>query len=453
MKIIFVVPVILLALLVFTLPARAQDVRSQSIGTQWMTEHAVHSFPAGQYFGDPDGTRYTYGAAAAPAEVVAATSISGSDTIVFTARGLGSGQVTVTATDEAGGTEQIAFRVAVVDFRFSLDTEVIAEGAGPQKIFATVTLAGAPPEEDLEIETTVYHQTATASDYWMERWEPFVLPAGQMSHRVQIRFRPIADVFWEEDELLVFAVRTALESELGGMDFSTNLHGRDTVTILDVAPPSAGVVTGTTSRAPRNVRWQTQPDHVLLAWDPPVIGETTGYILRAKAVDDQGDILPHRSPSSDVRLGADARVYGLGDLWPGQTYEVRLQSLGNDNRIPAIVVFRAPLQTAEGPGPHDLRIDRDGYLRWQFDHWRASHPNFLFLFRWTWGDTPPEVVPAPGERRYGSAWASEVNCTDEGECSLYLHPWNPEAHYLLQMRVEYGFTDDDWRTIRWEPTD
>ncbi len=453
MKIIFVIPVILLALLVFTLPARAQDVRSQFIGTQWMTEHAVHSFRAGQYFGDPDGTRYTYGATAGPAQVVAATAIPGSDTIVFTARGLGSGQVTVTATDGAGRTDQIAFRVAVVDFRFSLDTEVIAEGAGPRTITATVTLAGAPPEEDLEIETTVYHQNATPADYWMEGWESFVLPAGQMSHQVTVRFRPIADVFWEEDEPLVFAVRAALASEIGNKGFSMSLHGRDTVTILDVLPPSAGLVTGTTPRAPRNVRWQTQPDHVLLAWDPPVVGETTGYSLRATAVDDQGETLPHRSPESDVRLGVDARGYRLGDLWPGQSYEVRLLSLGNDNRIPAIVVFRAPLQTAEGPGPHDLRIDRDGYLRWQFDPWRAIYPNFLFLFRWTWGDTPPEVVPAPGERRYGSAWASEANCTNEGECSLYLHPWNPEAHYLLQMRVEHGFTNDDWRTVRWEPTD
>ena len=454
MRVIFVIPIILLALLVFTPPARAQDVTPQSIGTQWMTEQAVHSFRAGQYFGDADGTRYTYGATAEPAEVVAATSVTGSDTIVFTALGLGSGEVTVTATDGAGGTEQISFRVVVVDFRFSLDTEVIAEGAGPRTIFATVTLAGAPPEEDLEIETTVYHQTATSSDYWMERWEPFVFPAGQMSHQVKIRFRPIADVFWEEDELLVFAVRATLDSEIGDMDFSTNLHGRDTVTILDVAPPSAGVVTGTTSRAPRNVRWRTQPDHVLLAWDPPVIGETTGYILRATAVDDQGDILPHRSPESDAQLGADARVYGLGDLWPGQSYEVRLWSRGNDNRIPAVIVFQTPLDSAEGPGPHDLRIDRDGLLRWQFDPRRASDPNnFLFLFRWTWGDTPPEAVPAPGERRYGNAWGSEVNCTNEGDCSLYLHPWNPEAHYLLEMRVEHGFAYDDWRTIRWEPTD
>ena len=451
MKVLLVLPAILLVLLALAPPALAQGVPSQSIGTQWMFEHAVRSFRAGQYFGDPDGTRYTYGATAEPAEVVAATSIPGSDTIVFAARGLGSGQVTVTATDEAGGTEQISFRVAVVDFTFSLDTETIAEGAGPRTITATVTLAGAPPEQDLEIETTVYHQNATPADYWMEGWETFVLPAGQRSVEVPIRFRPIPDVFWEEDEPLIFSVRAALRSEIGGRGFPMSLGGHDTITILDVIPPSAGMVTGTAPSAPRNVGWQAQPNHLLLRWDPPLLGEPTGYLLRATALDDQGEALPHRSPGTDLRLGPDVLGYRLDNLWPGQAYEVRLRSMGNDNRVPAIIVFRAPLSAAEGPGPHNLRIDGSGRLLWQFDLWRATQPDFLFLFRWTWGDTPPEEIPPPGGSAYGSAWASENNCTNEGDCSLYLHPWNPEAHYLLQMRVEQGFTDDSWRTIRWEP--
>ena len=447
-----VIPVVLLALLALTPPATAQDGQSQLIGTQWMSERAVHSFRAGEYFGDPDGNQYTYGATAEPAEVVVATPIPESDTIVFAARGLGSGQVTVTATDGAGRIEQVSFRVAVVDFKFSLDTETIAEGAGPRTITATVTLAGAAPEEDLEIETTVYHRNATPADYWMYRWSDFVLPAGQMSHQIPVRFRPIPDVFWEEDEPLTFAVRAVLESEIGGTGFSISLGGHDTVTILDVPPPSAGVVTGTAPRAPRNVRWQAQPDHLLLRWDPPLVGATTGYLLTATALDDQGETLPHRSPEPDARLGADALGYRLGDLWPGQACEVRLQSLGNNNRIPSVIVLRTPLHAAEGPGPHDLRIDQSGRILWQFDLWRAIHPNFLFLFRWTWGDSPPEEIPSPEERWYGNAWASEANCTNEGECSLYLHPWDPEAHYLLQMRIEHGFTDDDWRTIRWDPS-
>ncbi len=230
-----------------------------------------------------------------------------------------------------------------------------------------------------------------------------------------------------------------------------SLGGYDTVTILDVMPPVAGMVTGTTARAPRNVAWQAQPDHLALRWDAPLLGEPTGYFLRATALDDQGETLPHRSLGPDLRLGVDLSGYRLDNLWPGQAYEVRLWSQGNDNRVPAIVVFRAPLTSVEGPGPHDLRIDGNGRLLWQFDLWWATQPDFLFLFRWTWGETPPEDIPPPGGSAYGSAWASENNCTNEGECSLHLHPWNPEAHYLLQMRVEQGFTDDAWRTIRWEP--
>lgn len=451
MKILFVIPVALVMLLVLAAAAVAQEGLSQSIGTQWMSEGAVHSFRAGQYFVDPDGTRYVYGVTASPAEVVGATSIPGSDTIVFAARDLGTGQVTVTATDDAGGTEQISFRVAVVDFTFSLDTEAIAEGAGTRTVTATVALAGSPPEEDLEIETTVYHHNATPADYWMEGWETFVLPAGRTSHQVPIRFRPIPDVFWEEDEPLTFSVRAVLESEIGNRSTSMSLNGHDTITILDVMPPSAGMVSGTAPGAPRNVRWQAQPDHVVLRWDAPLLGSHTGYLIQATALDDQGEALPHRSLGPEVRLDGDVASYRLSDLWPGQTYEVRLWSQGNDNRIPAIVVFRAPLTAAEGPGPHDLRIDGSGRLLWQFDLWRATHPNFLFLFRWTWGDTPLQEIPPPGGNAYASAWASEANCTNEGECSLYMHPWNPEAHYLLQMRVEQGFSDDDWRTIRWEP--
>ena len=451
MKTVLVVPAILLILLAIAPPASAQNGRLQSIGTQWMSERAVHSFRAGWYFGDPDGTRYIYKATAGPDEVVGATAIPGSDTVVFAARGLGSGQVTVRATDGAGETEQISFRVAVVDFTFSLDKEVVAEGSGPRTITATVTLTGAPPEEDLEIETTLYHHNATPADYWMEGWETFVLPAGQMSLQVPIQFRPIPDVFWEEDEPLTFSVRAMLESEIGGRGFSMSLGGHDTVTILDVMPPTAGMVTGTVPSAPRNVEWQAQPDHLLLRWDPPLNGEPTGYFLQATALDDQGEALPHRNPGPDLRLEADVSSHRLGNLWPGQAYEVRLGSLGNDNRVPAIVVFRAPLTAAEGPGPHNLRIDRSGRLLWQFDLWRATQPDFLFLFRWTWGDAPPEEVSSPEGSAYGSAWASENNCTDAGECSLHLHPWDPEAHYLLQMRVEQGFTDDSWRTIRWGP--
>lgn len=112
-------------------------------------------------------------------------------------------------------------------------------------------------------------------------------------------------------------------------------------------------------------------------------------------------------------------------------------------------MFRTPLEDAEGPGPRNLRVSSDGRVVWEHDgFWRRDH---IVLFRWTWDNTPPTELPPLDSRRYGSDWASENNCDTHGSCELWLDRWDPESHYLIQMLVLHGFTEERWRTIRHTP--
>ena len=208
-------------------------------------------------------------------------------------------------------------------------------------------------------------------------------------------------------------------------------------------------MTGTARRAPRNVRWEATPDSVTVRWDPPLVGEPTGYFVTSESIGDQGEILAHGYVAPDTRLDADAISFKHDGLRPGRTYYYRIRSEGNGNNIPAVIVFRTPLEDTEGLGPRNLRVSSDGRVIWEYDaFWRPDH---TMLFRWTWGSTPPKEMPPLDSRRYGNGWASENNCDTNGSCELWLDRWDEEAHYLIQALVVHGYTEEQWRTIRYTP--
>ena len=442
-------PIVLFGLLI-GVPDHAAAQTERNIGTQWINKHQVVSFQAGAYyFSDPLGDRPVYTAASDNGSVVKATVIPDTDTVVFTGVALGTAQVTITATDSDGGSDSISFKVNVFDFYFSVDTTAVSEDAGIRTLTATVALLGAAPETDLEIETRIWHTSASPVDYWLTGWDNFDIPAGKFNKTVKIRFRPIPDPFFEEDEVMELHVSGHLRSQIGNISHGNSLSGFEEITILDSLPPMSGVVTGTTLRAPRNVRWDATPNSVTVRWDPPLVGKPTGYFVTSEAIDDQGEILDHRDPAPDTRLDADAISFKHDGLHPGQAYHYRIQSEGNDNNIPAVIVFRTPLEDAEGPGPRNLRVSPDGRVVWEYDgFWRPDH---VVLFRWTWDNTPPTELPPLDSRRYGSDWASENNCDTHGSCELWLDRWDSESHYLIQMLVLHGFTEERWRTIRHTP--
>ena len=106
-------------------------------------------------------------------------------------------------------------------------------------------------------------------DYWLTGWDNFDIPAGKFNKTVKIRFRPIPDPFFEEDEVMELHVSGHLRSQIGNISHGNSLSGFEEITILDSLPPMSGVVTGTTLRAPRNVRWDATPNSVTVRWDPP----------------------------------------------------------------------------------------------------------------------------------------------------------------------------------------
>ena len=120
-----------------------------------------------------------------------------------------------------------------------------------------------------------------------------------------------------------------------------------------LAPPAttSGTVTGQASRAPRNVRWEATHDSITITWDAPDesahgSGPHTGFTITRAAVNEHEVIQGNKLPRGSVSLGKDKRSFSESGLLPEQHYRYLLKTEGNDNAIPAKMLF-----TTSSPPP------------------------------------------------------------------------------------------------------
>ena len=143
------------------------------------------------------GKDLTY-AASASGDAVSVV-ISGAS-LVVTANRLGSGRVTVAATNAAGSVSYNFGVTVTAAFTLNADKDTLREDGGSQTVAFTVELSGAVISVPTAITLDVAGTATRGTDYVLSGNPEIVLPAGEMSATTQLDFSVADDAVYEPDD-------------------------------------------------------------------------------------------------------------------------------------------------------------------------------------------------------------------------------------------------------------
>ncbi len=95
-----------------------------------------------------------------------------------------------------------------------------------------------------------------------------------------------------------------------------------------------------------------------------------------------------------------------------------------------------------------LAVSAEGLVTWKRERKRGRGQ--VYLLRWVGGGSPPQSADSMAAPGYGNGWTEGRDCGDES-CRFQIGDFDPELHYLVQVRGVLGDRDKGWRSARYSP--
>ena len=158
---------------------------------------------------------------------------------------------------------------------------------------------------------------------------------------------------------------------------------------------------------------------------------------------------------------------GTGYYPQGVGYTIDYQSALSRESLPPLpplrpgVLWTEPVAPGAGkpepapgstPGPtqgSSIEVSPSGAVGWH----RETPPDDdrIYLVRWTGANSPPTEMGNRGDEGYGSDWIQGSDC-GAATCEFQIADFDPELHYLVQVRSVPGDGDTSWQSARYSPT-
>lgn len=94
-------------------------------------------------------------------------------------------------------------------------------------------------------------------------------------------------------------------------------------------------------------------------------------------------------------------------------------------------------------------VSAEGLVTWELGESPVSGQ--VYLLRWASGGSPPQSAASKDAPGYRTGWIAASGCGPDS-CQFRIPGFDPELHYLVQVRRLHGNGDNGWQSARYSPS-